>query len=473
MYQSQLFAKTKKEASKEAQTISHQYLLRGDFIDQTAAGIYSFLPLGWRVYRKIENIIREEMNDLGGQELSLPVLVPKNLWEETGRWQTIDPPLFQVKDRHKKEFGLGSTHEEVITDLVRRRVKSYQDLPLALYQIQNKFRNEMRATGGLLRVREFMMKDLYSFHQTEKEAMDFYQQAQKAYFRIFERCGLKAVMVEASSGTIGGSLSHEFMILAETGEDKILLCSKCGYGVNIEKAGRVKNCPQCQGKLEKKSAIEVGHAFYLADKYSRTMSAFFAAQDGRKKPIMMGCYGIGLGRLMATIVEAHHDDKGIIWPKSAAPFDVHLLALWSKKEEVNKKIKETAERIYRVLTSQNLAGAESRRKPGAEGEIEPLSLTSVRTPGTGGFKQEDPKREDSKYLNGLITAQGRRIEILYDDRQKSPGEKFAEADLIGVPLRLVVSEKTLAKNSVEIKRREEKEGKLVEISNLISVISNQ
>src|SRR3989344_2470716 len=406
MRQSRLFSKTKKEFPKNAETVSHKYLVRGDFIDQLSAGIYSFLPLGFRVYKKIENIIREEMNNLGGQELFLPTLIPKKLWEETGRWKPIDPPLFEVKDRHKKEYGLGSTHEKVITDLIRKRISSYQDLPLALYQIQNKFRNEMRATGGLLRVREFLMKDLYSFHSSEKDLMEFYEKVKSAYLKIFKRCGLKAIVVEADSGTIGGKISHEFMVLAETGEDKVLICFSCGFGANIEKVGELKECPKCQSPLEKKNAIESGHIFNLGIKYSRDMKANFRDKDGKEKPIVMGCYGIGLGRLMAAIVEAHHDEKGIIWLKSIAPYSAHLLDLGN-----DKKIKTEAQEIYKNLEEKE-------------------------------------------------------VEVLYDDRDKSPGEKFADADLIGIPIRLVVSEKTLKKGCVEVKKRDEEKAELVKINKL-------
>lgn len=409
MKQSKLFIKTKKQAPKGAETISHKYLTRGDFIDQTAAGIYSFLPLGWLVCKKIENIIREEMNNLGGQELFMPTLVPQNLWQETKRWETINPPLFRVKDRHKKEFGLGSTHEEVITDLVRKRVDSYQDMPLYLYQIQNKFRNEMRATGGLLRVREFIMKDLYSFNASEKESMDFYNKAKEAYLKTFKRCGLEVTAVEADSGTIGGSLSHEYILFTETGEDKILVCSKCGYAANVEKAGDIKECPNCQSSLEKKNGIEVGHTFYLGTKYSEAMKAEFVDKNGKKKPIVMGCYGIGIGRLMAAAVESSHDNNGIIWPKNISPYQVHLLDLECNGE---------AEKIYKDLL-------------------------------------------DNK-------------EILYDDRDdKSAGEKFADADLIGIPIRLVISKKTLDKNSVEIKKRGSKKIELIEINNIVKKIQDE
>ncbi len=406
MRQSKLFAKTKKEAPKGTEAISHQYLIRGDFIDQTAAGIYSFLPLGWQVEQKIEKIIREEMNNLDGQELLMPSLIPQSLWQETGRWKTIDPPLFKIKDRHQKEYGLGPTHEELITDLVRKRIKSYHDLPLYLYQIQNKFRNEMRATGGLLRVREFIMKDLYSFHTSEKEAIAFYEKVKQSYLKIFKYCGLKVIAVEAESGTIGGSLSHEFMLIAKTGEDKIVVCSKCEYGANTEKVGNIKKCPQCNGLLEKKNCIEVGHTFYLGTKYSQAMSANFVDQGGQPKPIVMGCYGIGLGRLMAAIVEAFHDQKGIIWPRSVAPFQIHLLTLINDKK---------VEQIYEDLQK-----------------------------------------------NGL--------EVLYDDRQKSPGEKFAEADLIGIPMRLLISQKTIAKDSVELKKRDSDKTELVKIDKLYNYV---
>ncbi len=410
MKQSQLFAKSKKEAPKGAEAVSHQYLIRGDFIDQLSAGVYSFLPLGWRVYHRIEQIIKQEMDVLGGQELNLPTLIPKKLWQETNRWQEIDPPLFIVKDRHKKDFGLGPTHEEVITDLVRQRVSSYADLPLYLYQIQNKFRNEMRATGGLLRVREFMMKDLYSFSVSERETKEFYNQVRKSYWRIFEKCGLKAICAEADSGTIGGSLSHEFILPAEIGEDRVLVCNDCDYGANVEKAGEIKECPKCKGKLSEKNGIEIGHTFFLGTKYSQAMKAEFADQAGRQKPIVMGCYGIGLGRLIAAIVEANHDGQGIAWPDLVAPFDIHLIAL------AGDRVKPAAEKLYQALTQQG--------------------------------KQ-----------------------VLFDDRDKTAGEKFAEADLIGIPLRMVVSEKTLEKGAVEIKKRASNKTELIKIDKVDKELS--
>ena len=405
MLQSQLFCKTKKETPKDAEVISHKLLVKGDFIEQTISGVYRFLPLGLKVLKKIEKIIREEMWDLGAQEVLLPTLQDKKLWLETNRWQTIDPPLFKLLDRHQKEIALGPTHEEEMVDIARKRVKSYQDLPFSLFQIQNKFRNEMRASGGLLRQREFLMKDLYSFYSNEEEAREFYERVKKAYFKIFRRCALQTILVEASSGTIGGKLSHEFQVEAEVGEDRILICSKCGYGANIEKIGEIKKCPECRGILEKKNSIEVGHIFYLGTKYSKAMSADFKDRDGKEKPILMGCYGIGLPRLMATIVEIHYDEKGMIWPKEVAPFQLHLIRI-----ENSRPVKLAAEKLYNDLTKEN-------------------------------------------------------IEVLYDDRlDKSAGEKFADCDLIGIPMRLVISERTLKQNCAELKRRSAKKTKLIKIN---------
>jgi prolyl-tRNA synthetase len=407
MRQSQFFVETQKRAPKDAQTASHQLLVRGDFIAQVSSGIYSFLPLGLRVYQKIENIIRDEMQKLGAQEVSLPSLIPQSLWLETKRWTTIDPPLFRVQDRHKKMFGLGPTHEEVVTDLVRKRVKSYKDLPFSVFQIQNKFRNEMRATGGLLRTREFMMKDLYSFHATEEDLKRFYEKVRKSYHRIFKRCGLLATSVEADPGTIGGKFSHEFMVVSKSGEDTVLFCTGCDFAANVEKVGQIKKCPHCKHSLEKKKSIESAHVFALGIKYSQAMGANFVDKKGASHPIIMGCYGIGLPRLMATIVEANHDERGIIWPQNVAPFQVHLLSL-----ENIPKVKKAAERVYKDLQKAN-------------------------------------------------------IEVLYDDREdKTPGEKFSDTDLIGIPYRIVVSERTLKKNCVEIKKRDKKRISLIHISSL-------
>ncbi len=429
MLQSQLFTKTKKEAPKEAETISHKYLARGEFIEQSFSGVYRFLPLGLKVLKKIEEIIREEMVALGAQELYLPVLQNKNLWLETNRWATIDPPLFKLKDRHQKETALGSTHEEEITDIVRQRATSYQDLPLYLFQIQDKFRNEMRATGGLLRTREFLMKDLYSFHISEKDLIKFYEEVKKSYFKIFKKCGLNPICVEASSGTIGGKRSHEFMVLSESGEDRILICKKCGFAANIEKIGNRNQCPKCKRRLEKRNSIEIGHIFDLGTKYSKIMGANFRGRDGKASPIVMGCYGIGLPRVMATIVEVHHDQDGIIWPKTVAPFQIHLIQIPSP--------------------------AESRAK------------VKKRTSFSSPENTEKVKKVAEKLYQDL---QKQGIEVLYDDREeKSAGEKFADCDLIGIPHRIVISEKTLKKDCVEIKKRGEKKTRLVKIKQILNV----
>lgn len=409
MRQSNLFYKTSKEALKEAEAVSHKLLLRGGFIDQLVSGVYSFLPLGNRVLQKIAGIIREEMEKIEGQELFLPALQPKNLWEETGRWESIDPPLFKFKDRHEKDLCLGSTHEEVITDLARKIIKSYRDLPKCLYQIQDKFRNEMRATGGLLRTREFLMKDLYSFHATKEGAIEYYDRVVKAYLRIFKRCGLNAIKADADSGTIGGDLSHEYQILSETGEDKTLICKKCGYAANIEKSGLIASCPKCKGELEEKKTIEVGHTFFLGTKYSAKMNANFIDVDGKTKPVVMGCYGIGLGRLMSTIVEINSDERGIIWPEEIASFRAHIIPV----EIDSKKVRSAADNIYKTLS-------------------------------------------------------GKGVEVLYDDRRdKTIGEKFADSDLVGIPVRLVVSEKTLKEGGkIEFKKRGDKKVKLIKASQI-------
>jgi len=402
MRYSQLFGKTLRQVPKEAEAISHQLLTRGGFIDrQLTAGVYSLLPLGWRVYKKIENIIREEMNAIGGQELFLPALQPKELWLRSNRWDNMDPPLFKFKDRHEKELTIAPTHEEVITDLASRMINSYRDLPLAIYQIQNKFRNEMRVNGGLLRVREFMMKDLYSFHSSVEDLDQYYLEVIDAYKNIFSRCGFHAKIVESSSGTIGGDQSNEFQMICETGEDTIVCCKTCDWAANVEKSNP-ERCPKCGSDIERVHSIENGHAFKLGTKYAESMGAFFTDESGHRKPLIMGCYGIGLGRLMATVVEEYHDEKGILWPQNIAPYLVDLIDLG---------LKERGGEIYNTLT-----------RFGAE--------------------------------------------VLWDDRDVTAGNKFADADLIGLPIRLVVSEKS--GDLVEIKRRDEQQTELLDIEQIVT-----
>ena len=411
MKQSKLFYKTEKKISKEADIASHRFLFKGGFVDQLSSGLYNFLPLGYLVHKKIEEIIREEMNNIGGQEVFLPALQPKQIWEKSGRWKTIDPPLFKLKDRHKKDFALGSTHEEVITQLVQKKINSYRDLPIYLFQIQTKFRNELRFSGGLLRTREFVMKDLYSFHENQEDFEKYYQKAIKAYFRIFKRCGLNPLLVEASGLGFTENITHEFQVLTPVGEDRILYCPKCRYAQNeqiasLKKGGR---CPKCRkGIIKMERGIEVGNVFPLGHKYADSFNLYFTDQEGKKKPVIMGCYGIGIGRLMAAVAELNHDEKGIIWPCSLAPFSVHIIPV-----EINDKgVVKTAEKIYQDL-----------QKLGAE--------------------------------------------VIYDDRKNvNIGEKLIEADLIGIPLRLIVSQKTLMKKSVELKERNKKKSSLVKINQI-------
>lgn len=418
MFQSKLLGKTTKQAPRDAESTSHILLTRAGYIQQLMSGVYSLLPLGFRVHKKIENIIRKELNALGAQELLMPSLQSSNLWIESGRWDAIDPPLFKFEDRHKKIIALASTHEEVITDLARTHVNSYRDLPFSAYQIQTKFRNEMRSTGGLLRVREFIMKDMYSFHRTEEDLDVFYGKVLEAYRRIYTQCGIQAFPIHASSGSIGGSSSHEFACIAPTGEDKIAICSSCSFAANSEimEEGQTA-CPKCGHILTMESAIENGHIFKLGTKYSEPLHAMFVDENGVKKPIIMGCYGIGVGRLLATVIEINHDEQGMKWPASLAPFDVHLIPLKSSDEQVNTRISSEVKKLYETLTNAD-------------------------------------------------------IEVLFDDREEcSTGEKFKDSDLIGLPYRIVISEKTLTQNSVELKNRASGEMKMVQPNEVIHMIT--
>ncbi len=409
MLQSKLFGKTLKEAPKDEVSLNAILLIRGSFIDKLTAGIYTYLPLGLRVLNKIKAIVREEMNSVDGQEILMPALHPKEIWETTGRWQ--DPGqkvMFQLKVGDGKEYGLGWTHEEVVTPLVKKFISSYKDLPLALYQIQDKFRNEPRPKSGLLRGIEFSMKDLYSFHRNEKDLEEYYEKVLSAYQRVFSRCGLNSIITEASGGSFS-KYSHEFQVLTQYGEDTIYYCSKCNYAQNKEiaeyKTGEV--CPKCgQGKIEEGKSIEVGNIFKLKTKYSQPFKLEYIDKDGKKKPVIMGCYGIGPSRAMGAVVEIYHDDKGIIWPESIAPFKVHLLQIGESKDIAKK-----AELVYDKLLKSG-------------------------------------------------------VEVLFDDRQEiTAGEKFAEADLIGIPYRCVVSQKT--KDKIELKQRVKKEANLVTLEQLI------
>ncbi len=552
-----LFGKTQREIPAEADTISHQLLLKAGMIRPVAAGVYSYLPLAWRVLKKIENIIREEMDKAGGQELLLPALQPLELWQESGRDVAFGQGLFTLRDRRDRKLALGPTHEEVITELVSSNVQSYRDLPLLLYQIQTKFRDEPRPRGGLLRVREFTMKDLYSFDTDEENLNKRYSKMLQAYRNIYDRCGLPTLLVEADSGAIGGKDSHEFMLITDSGEDEIIHCPDCKYTANTDKAQSVKDkieggeplpveevstpgmatieevstflkvpqnrtlkavfyvaddklifivirgdlevnevklknalgcselrmateeevteagivpgaaspigisgikivaddsitsavnlvagankpdthlknvnyprdfrvdlmtdiararagdgCPKCGGKLLSSHGIEVGHTFKLGTFISQKLGALFIDASGVSHPIVMGCYGIGLGRLLAAAIEQNHDDKGIIWPLAIAPYHIYLCPLYRE----GTRVSEVAEKLYADLTPQGL-------------------------------------------------------EVLFDDRNESPGVKFNDADLLGIPIRVTISPRTLERNSVELKQRSEKETKLVPLEEAVT-----
>ncbi|MDP2730112.1 MAG: proline--tRNA ligase [Dehalococcoidales bacterium] len=552
-----LLGKTQREFPAEADTISHQLLLKAGMIRQLTAGVYSYLPLAWRVLKKIEDIIRDEMDKAGGQELMLPALQPLELWQQSGRHGAFGATLFTLTDRRERRLALAPTHEEAITELVSASVQSYRDLPLLLYQIQTKFRDEPRPRAGLIRVREFIMKDLYSFDTDEKGLDLSYEKMLQAYRNIYARCGLLTLLVEADSGAIGGKDSHEFMVITDSGEDEIIHCSKCDYTANADKAQSVKKkvaggehlpmkevstpgmatieevseflkvprnrtlkavfyitdtrlvfvvirgdlevneiklqralagtglrlateyevkaagivpgaaspvgisgikviaddsitsgtnfiagankpdthlknvnyprdfkvdfltdiarahagdkCPRCGGKLSSSHGIEVGHTFKLGTFISQKLGASFIDQDGSSHPIVMGCYGIGLGRLLAAVIEQNHDDKGIIWPLAIAPYHIYLCPLYLE----NPQVATTAEKLYADLTSQGM-------------------------------------------------------EVLFDDRNESAGVKFNDADLLGIPIRATLSPRTLEKNSLEVKRRSEKESQLVALEEAVT-----
>ncbi len=372
------------------------------------AGVYSYLPLGLRVINKICAVVREEMNATGAQELLMPALQPKNIWQETGRWETLKEVMYQFRDVGEKDLGLAATHEEVVYDLIRRFINSYKDLPLAVYQIQNKFRSELRAKGGLMRGREFMMKDLYSFHLSQSDLDGYYGKMIEVYKKVYSRLGLEAKVVEASGGIFTKNFSHEFQVVSDAGEDRIIYCDGCDFARNSEiaklKAG--DKCPKCGLELKEGKSIEVGNIFHFGDKYAQDMKGYVNDENGDKLPILMASYGIGISRLVAAIVEIYHDDRGIVWPESVAPFKVHLLSL--KKDEATQKIYE------------QLIGA--------------------------------------------------GIEALYDDRDVSAGQKFADADLLGLPWRLVVSEKT--GNKIEIKKRDSAEAELMDFEKIFEKIKS-
>ncbi len=379
MKQSKAFIPIINEDPKGAEIISHKYLLKGGYIKQTAAGIYSYLPLANKVLLKIKNIIKEELDQIGCEETILPILQPKEIWVQSERWDTMGDEMMRMKDRKDTEFALGPTHEEIITSVVKDYANTYANLPLALYQINTKFRDELRPRFGLMRGREFIMKDLYTFH-TDKEDLElWYNQVSDAYIRIFKRIGIDIRRINADNGAMGGDQSHEFVAMAEVGEDTIKYCDACDFGANIEVFENETNCPNCGKELSEAKGIELGHIFMLGTKYSEKLDVYFTDQEQKKHPVIMGCYGLGVSRIMMAIVEQGHKET-FAWPESVAPYDIHLVLLDTKDQE---KL-EYANKIYSELKAKGL-------------------------------------------------------DVLFDDRKvKNIGRKFSDADLIGINKRIYI-----------------------------------
>ncbi|MDB2481981.1 proline--tRNA ligase [Gammaproteobacteria bacterium] len=401
---SKLLLPTLKDAPQEAEVISHKLMLRAGMIRRVASGIYTWLPLGLKVLRKIETIVREEMDSSGAQEVLMPMVQPKELWEETNRWEKMGPELLRIQDRHNRDFCLGPTHEEVITDLIRNNVKSYKELPLNIYQIQTKFRDEVRPRYGVMRGREFLMKDSYSFNEDEACLQETYLTMRDTYKKIIERIGLDYKIVAADSGAIGGDTSEEFHVLAETGEDTIAISDASEYAINTElllKEGEDiaslegKPSPDGKGVIQIKKGIEVGHIFQLGKVYAEDMKANVLNKEGKASTLFMGCYGIGVSRLVAAAIEQNNDDKGIVWPHSIAPFDINIIAIGYGKDQ---KIADASNKLYDEL-------------------------------------------KDMGY------------EVLLDDRKDGYGTKMKDSELIGIPLNIIIGKKFIETNEIELKSR--------------------
>ena len=397
MFWSKAFIPTLKEIPQEAESASHQLMLRAGLVRMLMAGVYSYLPLGWKVLGNIQRIIRQEMDKTGASELLLPTLQPLELWSKSGRSQDMGEVMVRFTDRRGRKICLGPTHEEVITELVRTQVSSYKQLPLILYQIQVKFRDEIRPRFGVVRACEFIMKDAYSFDQDDAGLENSYQAMHAAYGRIFSRCGLKILTVSADPGVMGGKVSHEFMVATASGEDIVLVCPKCKGSFAFHEGG-LDSCPGCKVELDKVNAMEIGHIFQLGTKYSLALGANFLDAQGKLKPIIMGCYGIGVSRLIAAIIEQNNDAAGIIWPKEISPYKMIILPL----DLGQAKIMEKAKSIYGQLNSLG-------------------------------------------------------IEALLDDRDERAGVKFKDADLLGIPLQLVIGKDALKNNTLELKIRRNNE----------------
>jgi prolyl-tRNA synthetase len=396
--QSSLHSKAIKAAPSEEDSVNAQLLIRAGFVRKLMAGVYSYLPLGMRVLTKIEQIIREEMTAIDSQEILMPALQPAENWHKTGRWEKMDDILFKLKGAGERDLTLGSTHEEIVTPLLGSFITSYRDLPISVFQIQTKFRNEKRAKSGLLRGREFRMKDMYSFHAEESDLDAYYERAKIAYENVFQRCGLGDITyLTYASGGAFCQYSHEYQTITPYGEDVIHICDDCGIAINKEIIDDLDGaCPTCGNKaLREEKAIEVGNIFKLMTRFSEAFGLAFQDEGGnRHEDVFMGCYGIGSSRLVGAIVEASHDDNGIIWPEGVAPFDAHLVSLARTEEEC--------------------------------GQVDQL----------------------------FATLQQAGVAVLYDDREKvSAGVKFSESDLIGIPYRIVFGSRGMKEGKIEVKNR--------------------
>ena len=405
---SKLVLPTLKEAPQEAEIISHKLMLRAGMIRKVASGVYTWLPLGLKVLRKVEEVVRSEMNKSGAQEVLMPMVQPKELWDETHRWEKMGKELLRIQDRHERDFCLGPTHEEVITDLIRNTIKSYKELPINTYQIQTKFRDEIRPRYGVMRSREFLMKDAYSFGVDEESLDKSYIEMRNTYKKILEKIGLEYKIVKADSGAIGGDASEEFHVLAENGEDTIAISSDSEFAINTElllKDGEDiaslegKKAPDGNGTIQIKKGIEVGHIFKLGTVYSENMGATVQTKDGKSISLQMGCYGIGVSRIVAASIEQNNDDKGIVWPAAIAPFDVNIIPIGYEK---NKEIEDASNKLYQELLNQG-------------------------------------------------------YDVLLDDRKAGFGSKIKDSELVGIPINIILGNKFLDDGSIELRTRDGQE----------------
>jgi prolyl-tRNA synthetase len=402
---SKLLLPTLKEAPQEAEIISHKLMLRAGMIRKVASGVYTWLPLGLKVLRKVEAIVRAEMNNAGAQEVLMPMVQPKELWNETERWEKMGKELLRFQDRHDRDFCLGPTHEEVITDLIRNNVKSYKELPINAYQIQTKFRDEIRPRYGVMRGREFLMKDAYSFSVDEDCLNNSYINMRNAYKQILKNIGLEFKIVKADSGAIGGDASEEFHVLAENGEDTIAVSTDSEFAINTEllleegediKSLEGKDSPDGNGVIQIKKGIEVGHIFKLGQVYSKSMNANVQTQEGRSATLHMGCYGIGVSRIVAAAIEQNNDDRGIIWPPTITPFDVNIIAIGFEKDE---KIAKAATKLYESLSHQG-------------------------------------------------------YDVILDDRKAGFGSKIKDSELIGIPINIIIGKSFVENDEFELRTRD-------------------